>query len=171
MAVCPVAPMNDVPMMNALLRNCALRLAVRCCHPSISHPSNRTTGQRSIRTRLEGCLSMAGTDGRMTVCPVAPMNDAPMISPICHCAPSEYFGVNSLMLARRGRANQSQNKYVTNQVAALRLAVVMDDWRIFTNSWHSPQRAAASALSGCSVLTHWSQKHVSSASLSATDNL
>ncbi len=80
MAVCPVDPMNDDPMMSAMLRNCALPLAVRGCHPNIPHPSSRATGQRGIRMRPDGCLCMAAIDGRMAVCPVGPMHDAPMIS-------------------------------------------------------------------------------------------
>jgi hypothetical protein len=48
MAVCPVDPMNDVPMMNAMHKDCALLWLVRGCHPIISHPNIRATGQPSI---------------------------------------------------------------------------------------------------------------------------
>ncbi len=48
MAVCPVDPMNDAPMISAMHIDCALPLTVRGCHPIISHPNNRATEQRNI---------------------------------------------------------------------------------------------------------------------------
>ena len=80
MALCPVDQMNDVPMISALHNECALLWLMRGCHPIIFHPNNRATGQRSIRMGPDGCLCMAETDGRMAVCPVDPMVDAPMMN-------------------------------------------------------------------------------------------
>ncbi len=80
MAVCPVDPMHDAPMMSAMPKDCALLLGGAGCHPNIFHPNNRATGQPSIRMRPEGCHFTAGNDGRMAVCPVDPMVDDPMIS-------------------------------------------------------------------------------------------
>ena len=81
MALCPVAPMNDVPMISATHKDCALPLAVRGCHPSISHPNSRATGQRSIRLGAANLgIAWRYSDGRMAACPVDPMNDDPMIS-------------------------------------------------------------------------------------------
>ena len=83
MALCPVDPMDDAPMISALHKDWALPLAgagLSSDHSPSDQPSNRATGQRSIRVGPDGCLCMAGTDGRMAVCPVDPMNDDPMIS-------------------------------------------------------------------------------------------
>ena len=49
MALCPVDPMVDDPMISAMHKDCALLWLVRGCHPNIPHPNNRATGQPSIR--------------------------------------------------------------------------------------------------------------------------
>ena len=78
MAVCPVDPMNDDPMVSALPRDRALLWArrVRCgaviCHHPSEQPSIRTTEHRIVP---EVCLCMAKTVGRMAVCPVVPMGE------------------------------------------------------------------------------------------------
>ncbi len=72
MAVCPVDPMVDAPMISAMHNDFELSLAVRGCHPNSSHPNNRTT-EHPIGPERGHC--MATTDGRMAVCPVGPMND------------------------------------------------------------------------------------------------
>ena len=79
MALCPVDPMNDVPMISALHKDCALHLAVRGCHPIIFHPNNRATEQPSIRIgAAKFDIALRYSDGRMALCPVDPMDDDPM---------------------------------------------------------------------------------------------
>ncbi len=80
MAVCPVDPMNDAPMISALHKDCALpwRCGAVICHLPSEQPRNRTTEHQIVAANLD--IAWRYSDGRMAVCPVGPMNDDPMIS-------------------------------------------------------------------------------------------